>query len=415
MSKLIPLSFDSYEALMRNLTDKEYFSQNLGLERMKRLLSYLGNPEKKFASIHIAGTNGKGSTAAICAAIFGEAEYKTGLYTSPHLVDFCERIRVGDENISQHGVMRWAKIISEAPGFETDPLSFFEWTTAMAFLHFAEEDVKAAVIETGLGGRLDATNVITPKISVITSIAQDHTHHLGASIQEIAFEKAGIIKPGVPVVTGPLPSEAMEVIREMASTRNSPLVSVDGSAISDFEVRLEGRHQRENAAVAVTVMQMFREREGFLISDEDIQSGLEAVSWPGRLETIQQRPWIVLDGAHNMAAIRAVVEYFEERLLGRKLTVLFGVMSDKDVQGMLRELGTIAGRFVFTALPMKRCASPSVLQEMAQPLEKESFVFQDVPTALEFILPDLASSEVLLVTGSLFLVGEARQWFEKHA
>ena len=187
MSDVPKIPLDSYEAFTRNLEDREYFGQKLGFERIQRLLDRLGNPEKKFQSIHIAGTNGKGSTAAMIASILREAGQQVGLYTSPHLIDFCERIRVGDELITAEEVLHYVRMIREV---EEEPLTFFELATAIAFLHFAEEKVSVAVIETGLGGRLDATNVITPLISVITTIGRDHTAHLGESIEEIAFEKA---------------------------------------------------------------------------------------------------------------------------------------------------------------------------------------------------------------------------------
>lgn len=410
MSDVAKIPLDSYEVFTRHLEDREYFGQKLGLERIRKLLDRLGNPEKNFRSIHIAGTNGKGSTAAMIASILREAGLQAGLYTSPHLIDFCERIRVGEELITSEKVLHYAKVIREV---EEEPLTFFELATAIAFLHFAERKVPIAVIETGLGGRLDATNIVTPLISVITSIGLDHTTHLGTTIEEIAYEKAGIIKPGVPVAVGPIPPEAMEVVREAASVKGARLHPFNRTLVpDDIPLGLVGHHQIANACVAVATIHLL---QGVKVDQEAVWRGLESVSWPCRIETVSEAPWILLDGAHNVPAMRAVREFLEDCLEGRRLKVLFGAMADKDLKGILSELVPIADEFVFTTPRLKRSAEPGRLAEIASDFGKKCSVVDGVTNALESLLIELKNDDVLLITGSLFLVGEAKKWFEKQS
>lgn len=400
-----PFSPDSYELFTSSLEDREFFGQKLGLDRIQRLLGRLGNPEKKFKSIHIAGTNGKGSTAVMIASMLGEAGFRVGLYTSPHLNDFCERIRIGGRLISQGEVLHWARMIHEV---EEESLTFFEMATAIAFLQFAEEKVSLAVVETGLGGRLDATNVITPLASVITTVGMDHTAHLGATLGEIAYEKAGIIKQGIPVLTGPLVPEAMEVIREVASARKTLCYPMSRELHPLTAIGLAGSHQRQNAMLAVTAMVCLEQFGSFAVSEEAIERGLAQVVWPGRLETISERPWILLDGAHNPDAMGSVRRYLEEKLRGRRLKVLFGAMGDKDIRGMLAEIASITQEFIFTAPSMKRAADPGQILEIARVFEKPASVVPEVGPAVASALKGLRGDEVLLITGSLFVVGEAR-------
>lgn len=402
----LPLS--SYERFTRHLEDREFFGQKLGLERICALLDRMGNPEKRFPSIHIAGTNGKGSTAAMIASILREAGYRVGLFTSPHLQDFCERIRVESGLITPNQVLHYARLIKEV---EEEPLTFFELATAIAFLHFSEEKVDLAVVETGLGGRLDATNVITPLVSVITTIGLDHTIQLGSTLEEIAYEKAGIIKPGVPVVTGLLEPAAMEVIREVASARKTRCFPRSRELHPMTPIGLAGRHQRRNAILAVAASVCLEEFGSFAVSEEAILKGLENVVWPGRLETVQEAPWVLLDGAHNPQAMTEVRAYLEERLNGRRLRVLFGAMADKDIKGVLAEIAPVADEFVFTAPPLKRAADPYRILEIASIFGKPASVIPEVGPAVESVLKRLHKDEILLVTGSLFVVGEARKEF----
>lgn len=401
---------DSYESFVRHLGDREYFGQKLGLERIEALLKRLGQPHQKFRSIHIAGTNGKGSTAAMIAAVLEEAGYKTGLYTSPHLEDFCERIRINGELIPQDQVLRLARHIREV---EEDPLTFFELATAIGFSHFAESRVDIAVIETGLGGRLDATNVIDPMLSVITSIGFDHRNHLGDSLAEIAFEKAGIIKPHRPVVVGALPDEAMEVMREQATKKVSRLVPVVMNLIPpNIRIRLPGAHQRHNANLALAAVDVLNALGEIHVSRDAVWRGLERVEWPGRLETVSEEPWILLDGAHNPEAMRVVREYLEENLQGRRLKVLFGAMADKEIGAMLSELTSLASEFWLVSPDLQRAASVETLRALLEDFEGHAKAFSSMEEALEEIAL-LAPEEVLLVTGSFYVAGEVRKLLAK--
>jgi dihydrofolate synthase/folylpolyglutamate synthase len=312
--------------------------ENFDLKRMYDLLERLGNPQKSYPSIHIAGTKGKGSTAALCSSALTAGGYKTGLYTSPHLEDFTERIQVDGESIPHEDLVALVETIkphvAEIPGIST-----FEITTALGFSYFANEKVDAAVLEVGLGGRLDATNVITPLVSVITSISIDHVPILGTTLAEIAGEKAGIIKDGVPVVSAPQQPEALAVIREAAARAGAPLQVVgtdvefaagshtlDGQEFTILDeqgrqVRLRipllGNHQVENAATAWTALHAAA-AGGLALQRDAIAAGFESVQWPGRFEILQRNPFILLDAAHNEDSARRLLETLEEYLPGRK-------------------------------------------------------------------------------------------------
>jgi dihydrofolate synthase/folylpolyglutamate synthase len=403
----VKIPLDSYAEFTRHLADREYFGQRLGLERIESLLGRLGNPQNRFRSIHIAGTNGKGSTAAMLAAILEEAGYKTGLYASPHLEDFCERIRVDGALIAPDEVLRHARHIRE---LEVEALTFFELATAIGFLHFAEAGVEVAVVETGLGGRLDATNVLTPVLSIITSIGRDHTAQLGEALEEIAFEKAGIIKPEKPVVVGSVPSEALEVIREQASKKNARFVPVVMDLIPpNIPISLEGAHQRRNANLALAAVDVLNAVGEMRVDRDAVWRGLGNVRWPGRLETASEDPWILLDGAHNPDAMRIVREYLEENLGGRRLKVLFGAMADKEIGKMLAELAPLASEFLLVGTGLERAAPVGTLRALLDDFEGDVRAYPSVAAALEEELPLLASGEALLITGSFYVVGEARR------
>ncbi len=407
----LPLKWvlDSYENFISHIGDREYFGQKLGLERIQALLKRLGDPQDSFRSIHIAGTNGKGSTAAMLASILREAGYSVGLFTSPHLEDFCERVRVGDDLIWPDEVLKHARHLREIEAYE-DPLTFFELATAIGFLHFAEKGVDIAVVETGLGGRLDATNVITPMASVITSIGKDHTAVLGETLEEIAFEKAGIIKPATPVVVGSMPAEAMEVIREQASRKGSRFIPLFMNLIPpNVVIGLEGDHQRRNAGLASAVIDVLSATGELTVNRDAVWRGLETVRWPGRLETVSEEPWILLDGAHNPDAMAAVRVFLEERLGDRRLKVLFGAMADKDVSGMFAEILPLAQELILTAPSLERAASPESLAQAVGEFPGQVRSYPQVFQALEKEVPTLSEDDVFLVTGSFFVVGEAKR------
>ncbi|WP_322799234.1 folylpolyglutamate synthase/dihydrofolate synthase family protein [Thermoflexus sp.] len=395
------------------------------LDPVRRLLERLGNPHRRYAVIHIAGTKGKGSTAAMAEAILRAAGYRTGLYTSPHLHTMRERIRIAGEMLSRSAVADLFQRLR--PLIEADPeLTVFDLLTAMGFLAFAESGVEIAVVEVGLGGRLDSTNVVSPAVCLITALSRDHTEILGPTLAHIAFEKAGILKPGVPAVTAPQPEEAMAVLRQVAEERDVPLFTLDGwrygpEKISPagqwgeirapdgarWSVRLPllGRHQWENAALAVAAMLQLRE-QGWGIPDEAIREGLEQVKWPGRFEILREDPPLVLDGAHNDASAARLAETIAEVFPGHRWRLIFGVSADKDPITILRPLWPLVEKVWLTRSRHPRAADPQRLAEAAEGLGLSWRIRGEVAQALE---EAFAEGGPILVTGSLFVVAEARE------
>ncbi|GIW45440.1 MAG: bifunctional folylpolyglutamate synthase/dihydrofolate synthase [Candidatus Binatia bacterium] len=398
------------------------------LERIELVLRELGHPERKYPVVHIAGTNGKGSVAAMLHAMARAAGLDAGLYTSPHLVRFTERIRVGDREIAPEEVVECAKVVYRAATARGIELTFFEFTTVLAFLYFAECRVPLAVVEVGLGGRLDATNVVAPEVAVITSIGLDHQEFLGDTIEAIAWEKAGIIKERCPVVAGPLSPVARRVIAERARQQNAPVWwagkdfgwegddrcwSFRGLGVDLREVALglRGRHQCENAAVAVAAAQLLP--DSLRWSAEVCRAGLEQVRWPGRLEIVSREPLIVLDGAHNGDGVRAVVAALPGLVEQRRVRLLFGVMADKDWRDMIQLLAPVVCEVVVTRVPVRRSADPSLVAAAWRELVPAR-VEENVEAALATARAGLQNDQALLVTGSLFLVGAVRQVLERQ-
>ncbi|MCX6033963.1 MAG: bifunctional folylpolyglutamate synthase/dihydrofolate synthase, partial [Chloroflexi bacterium] len=352
----------------------ELAKADFNLDRMRALMVLLGNPEQKYPSLHVAGTKGKGSTSALMASALTAADYKTGLYTSPHLQDYVERIQVDGRPISHAQLVKLVEQVK--PHVAAVPkLTTFEITTALGFLHFAQQNVEAAVIEVGLGGRLDATNVVTPRVSVITSLSYDHMAVLGNTLTLIAGEKAGIIKPGIPVVSSPQKDEALVVLERAARERHAPLTlvgrevlfaagerSLDGQTLTvsskqkaegrkreaegrnqeaenDQEsvilrVPLLGQHQVANAATAYAALKA----GGLNVSDEKIRKGFAKVTWPCRFEIVRREPPVILDSAHNQDSFEKLAQTLEDYFPGRQVILIFGSSEDKDVAGMLAAL-----------------------------------------------------------------------------
>jgi dihydrofolate synthase / folylpolyglutamate synthase len=397
----------NYPQALAWLYDSQQRGIKLGLENIRRLLDTLGVvavsnlkskiPNPKF--IHVAGTNGKGSVCAMIDAILRAAGVRAGLFTSPHLVTFRERIRIDGAMISEEdvrdGLLRIRQIIS---GWETHP-TFFEITTALALDYFQNRHVDVVVLETGLGGRLDATNTVTPDVSVIAAIDLDHQAWLGSTLRDIAAEKAGIIKPGVPVVSAAQQPEAAAVLREIAAKENAPLHFVTGP-LADFPVALAGSHQRLNAALAVAALRA----ANIAVSDDAIRSGLAHVSWPGRFHVVGER--IVLDGAHNEAAATCLARTWREIHGAEKATLVLGVLKDKDVAAVCRALLPIATAVVTTPVRSPRTSSVEEVREMvhAARADIECTIAADLASALGAAK---AKPHRILVAGSLFLVGEA--------
>jgi dihydrofolate synthase/folylpolyglutamate synthase len=405
-----------------------YSAETLNLDRMRDVLARLGNPQQAYPSIHIAGTKGKGSTAAMIESILRAAGYRTGLYTSPHLHTFRERIRVRGELIARE---MFAALVDEIePHVASVPgLTWFEIVTALGFLHFERSAVEVGVIEVGLGGRFDATNVVTPLVSVITSLSLDHMAWLGHTLDQIAFEKAGIIKPGRPAVSAPQPPEALAVIERVAQEREAPLTVIAPSPVllsssekgrrgegetffidgSVYRTALLGLHQIDNAALAITAV---RQASGLSIADEAIAQGLAGVQWPGRFEIAHREPPLVFDGAHNGDSAERLAATLEEVFPGRSWTLIFGASADKDIAAMLDALLPRAGRLIVTRARSARAADLEAIAQQAADRRRSVETASSVAEAVERAL---AAGAPAIVTGSLFVVAEAREaWFE-HA
>jgi dihydrofolate synthase/folylpolyglutamate synthase len=389
---------------------------DLKLERVRRAAAALGHPERAAPTFHVAGTNGKGSTAAMLAAMLAADGRRVGLYTSPHLVSFRERITIAGALIGEDAVVDGVARICEVLGASLD-LTCFEVMTLLAWNVFAAARVDVIVLEVGLGGRLDATNIVTPEVAIITNIGFDHEAYLGRDLVSIAGEKAGIIKSGVPVVSGAI-GVAADVVTARAAALASPLEVLDrdftleptangvlayrsrAGTIAPLTLALAGAHQRRNAALAVRALEL---APAFTPSPAAIAAGLVDVRWPGRLQVVCREPLVLLDGAHNAAGIEVLVAEVRTLAAGRRVRVLFGVMRDKGWQSMLRALGEVATEIVLTRPRQPRSAPPEALVEaVSGPVR----VHEDPADAYRQLLATSAPDDVVVVAGSLFLVGD---------
>ncbi len=412
----------------------EHFGIKLGLDNINTLLDALGRPELRFPTVHIAGTNGKGSVSAMLESILRAAGFRTGLYTSPHLEREEERIRVNGVCHSPKRFAAHLDLVKEtidglmAAGRLIYHPTFFEVLTALAFLHFAEEKVDVAVLEVGLGGRFDATNVVSPLVSVITTISRDHVKHLGSTLRSIAFEKAGIIKPGVPVVCGVRSGSALQEIRLRAAERRAPFrrafgpgTSLEahlaagrfrfryasGEAIYDYVPGLAGRHQGENAAVAIASAEVL-DRTWQPIGKAAMLRGVRDVRWEGRLETVSTHPLVVLDGAHNEEGVRSLAAHIRD-VIRRPVIVVFAAMKDKDIRTMSRILFPAARTIILTQVPNRRSALPADILAAAPSFAARARLEPDVAKAVHSALAESAGRVPVVIAGSLFLVGEVKR------
>jgi dihydrofolate synthase/folylpolyglutamate synthase len=426
-----------------------------GLGRIQRLLDAFDHPHRQWPAVHVAGTNGKGSTAAMIAAMLRAAGFRVGLYTSPHLHAVNERMRVDGVPIPPARLAELAEELrvvmrgiglheaaDNTPGSHqpvTELPTYFECTTAIAFAYFAREQVDWAVVETGLGGRFDATNVVAPRVTVLTPIDYDHTDYLGPSLTSIAWEKAGIIKPGVPVVTAPQPAEAAAVIEEEARRHGAPVIRVgrdvsvnadtpergvvsgaqrftyldrDGAVLSSLACPLLGRHQVLNAASAIAAVSALRSG-GVVIGPDAVADGLASVRVDGRLEVVREQPRLLLDGAHNPAAAGALAAFLaeEKRRLGGTVTLVFGIMRDKAVAEVVAALHPVVDRWVAVE-PATARALPA--ERVAAAIERAGgrvTVASDPASAVAETLPALSPNDLCCVTGSFYTVAAARESF----
>jgi len=387
-------------------------------------------PQTRYRTLHIAGTNGKGSTAAMAAAVLQAAGYRVGLYTSPHLVEFRERIRVNGEMIAESRVARLTEQLQALCQPDLSP-TFFEYTTAMAFQHFADSGVDVAVLEVGLGGRFDATNLIAPMACAVTTISLDHQEYLGTTCSSIAFEKAGIIKPDVPVVLGRIEDDAWRTIERAARERQAPMFRLnedfrtEGEEPQQFSYRglgmqydgltcaLKGRHQLDNAACALALLGAAAP-QGIAVTAEAVRAGLRAVNWAGRLEVVDRRPTILLDGAHNPAAATALADFLtrsDRSHPSRPVVLVLGMMRDKDHRGFVEPLRDLVDEVVLTQADLPRSATAQELRASLEGLLPHPHVVPSISDAMA-LARQLATPEGLVcVTGSLMLVGECKAWF----
>ena len=380
---------EDYKQALDYILGRERFGIRLGLKNISGLMKSLGNPHNSFKSVHVAGTNGKGSVCAFISSILQKAGYKVGLYTSPHLFDFKERIQVNGEEISEETVVR---LLDKIKPFIKDH-TFFEVITAIAFLYFSEQEVDIAIIEVGLGGRLDATNVITPLVSVITNISEEHTHYLGEKLDQIAFEKAGIIKSGIPVVSAAA-GISLKVIQQVCSENNSELHIAKPRHL---ETSLKGDFQEENASVALKVIDLL---EGFKINDNAIKDGLHSAQWPGRMQFISKK--LLLDCAHNPAGAAALAKELR-KLSYNKIVLVLGIMGDKDIPSICKHLEQFADEIIVTKPKIDRAAEP---EEISRHLAKSHIIEPDVCKAIERANA-CCRNGLVVVAGSIYLIGEA--------
>jgi len=401
----------------------ELAKADFNLGRMFELMELLGDPQERYPIIHVAGTKGKGSTSALMASALQAAGYKTGLYTSPHLEDYVERIQVNGVPISHEELVELVEQVKSAV-VKVPMLTTFEITTAIGFLYFAQQAVDTAVIEVGLGGRLDATNIIMPQVSVITSLSYDHTAVLGNTLAQIAGEKAGIIKPGVPVVSSPQKEEALQVLERIADERQAPLTlvgrdvtfeslshSLDGQSLRItahgqesllVDIPLLGTYQVENAATAYTALKTCN----LEIPDKAIQKGFSDVKWPARFQIVCREPPVIFDSAHNMDSAYKLRQALDDYLPGRPVILIFGASEDKDVPGMFAAWKPRLQMIIATRADHPRALEPERILEQARQAGVPCEAASSVTSALERALELVGEQSIILSAGSIFVTAE---------
>lgn len=441
----------SYEEALDFIHGLNRFGTKLGLHNITKLLELLGNPHENIKIVHVAGTNGKGSTCAMIASILRSAGFKVGLYISPYLEVFNERMQVNGENISNEDLARLTEKVREKVFYMREnglgSPTEFEVVTAIGFSYFKEQAVDFLVLEVGMGGRLDATNVVTPLVSVITPISMDHQQYLGSTLRDISREKCGIIKQGVPVVTAPQEDEAMAVIEDTCRERNCSLTKVINSSVSrspdtisyrfvnggikgmtfdlytpktdypGLQIGLMGRHQLDNAATAVAAVEPLG-NSGVNLSREAIYKGLKGARWPGRLEIMKEKPTVLIDGAHNIAGIKTLKAVLEEYFYDRKKILVVGILEDKDYTEMLEELIPVADTVICTAPDNPRALSAARLAEAVSNIFQKSqikvYAQEKIEDALKLASSLAADEDMVVFAGSLYMIGHVRTLLNKQ-
>ena len=427
---MIMAAKDSYNDCLETMYSLRRFGIILGLATIKRILKGLGNPQEGMSFIHVAGTNGKGSIASTLSTILHLSGQKVGLYTSPHLVRFNERICINNRPISDENVVASYEAVKKIHYGTREP-TFFEFATAMALNEFGRHKVDWAIIETGMGGRLDATNVIKPALSLITNISLEHKDYLGETVSAIAREKGGIIKKNVPVVTGVRQKKVISILKKIAESQSAPLYRFgeafrvrrnrDGTfnyfgienAWPNMNAGLAGSHQIDNAALVLAACEVLN-KKNLGLPLQRIKDGLEQNRWPGRLEIISKRPLILLDGAHNFIAARTLAGFLSENFAARKITLVVGILDDKPYVSMLKSLIPHCSRVVLTSPKIDRALAPEKLYHIVRDKIGDIDIIPNVDDAVVHAVETTPPDGVICIAGSLYVVGEAKETFEKN-
>lgn len=426
----------NYTEAMEYIENTSKYGNNTGTKRVEKILDILGNPQNKLKCIHIAGTNGKGSITSMITSVLIESGFKVGMYTSPYIEEFEERIQINRENISKSDLACYTTIVSKAIeeivsmgwGYPTE----FEIITCIMFLYYSKKEIDYAVIEVGLGGKSDSTNVIKPLVSIITSISYDHVSILGNTIEEIASEKAGIIKENIPVILYPQQEEgAYKVIEKTCRKKNSELIQINKNSIyhipndefnkayqllkintnkDEYEVQLSllGSHQSMNCAVAIYAIEQLMQI-GIKIRKEDVLMGLSNVKWPGRLEILKTNPLIVLDGAHNLDGITKLKESVEKYFKYNKLVLIIGILSDKDVEKMVESITPMANKVIAVTPNSYRGKTSKDLIKIIEKYNKNCEALEDYKEAYDKALSHCNEDDMILICGSLYMIGDMRK------
>ena len=422
-----------YQEFLDYIYQRHSGNVKLGLDRINNILKEMNYPNLALKGIHIAGTNGKGSTAAMCEAMSIKYNFKTGLNTSPHLIDYRERIRLNGKNITFKDLLtvykKWETIL------EKHEASFFEITTAMAFNYFQENNVENAIFEVGLGGRLDGTNPFAATVSIITTISLDHTKSLGDTIEKIAYEKAGIIKENTPVVLGKMDRTAIEVIKKIAGEKNAPVyefgndfdisdihIDENGSTFNyhdqqielpDLTINLLGKHQPYNAAIAIKAFSLFLQKIEKPFAETKIRKALININWPGRMQIIYKKPTVIIDGAHNEEGMRVLINNLEVLFPDKKIFFVLAILRDKNLEQIIKDVCSVSYKIYISKNKSTRAAEIEDQVEIVKQIHKNFETVMDVVEAVEKALSEAGKEDIIIISGSLYTISEVLKEKEK--
>lgn len=425
----------NYQEALNYINESHKFGIRLGLDNMRNLLELLGNPQDKLNVIHVAGTNGKGSTCSFMTSILKESGYKVGLYTSPFLETFTERIKINGENIPEEDVARIVTLIKEKIEQRDIYPTEFEIVTAMAFYYYCEQGVDFVALEVGLGGRYDATNIIKASdVSVITSISLDHVGILGDTVAKIAYEKGGIIKENGTAIVYDQSDEAKDVIKDICKEKNARYIevkfddinikqsdiysqvydcSIMGKEYEDLEIKLIGDHQVNNSILALSAIDFLKETKGLNITEEDIRKGLINTKWPGRIEKIMEKPIFIIDGAHNEDGARSLAKAIDKNFNGKKATLLIGMLEDKDIDGVLEILMPYFNKVITTTPDNPRAIDSEKLKDKISKYVDNIVSKPSIEEAVEYTLKNSSEDDIVISAGSLYMIGTVRTLVNK--